>query len=284
LRSGKRTSAGELILPRMMRMASVNPQDFRWEKLWPPVFAENFNEIRARLEILPPASLRPRRLGESLFVCPIQGLENVRFDSRSGHLQADLIDAHNTTALLQLPYASRGSMGFEQLCSSLQRDDVSLCYLSANATVRKDRLVLKPLAAVFEEASAETEKAKRFAVLPAVGSTTIDEIESEKDTSDTATSESEPALEKTPFSHFLDRWHRQMSEEMLLGIERISAAHIQEWTELSEHAEKVGLIQLASLIKQFAVEVGQKETDRNWSTEAAVEIFLRMCIACQLSE
>ena len=78
----------------------------------PGMFGE---ELSALLESMPPAYLRPRRLTDTLHVCPIASVESVSFDSARERLTAVLRDAEGGEALLLHPFHTRRPAGLRGL-------------------------------------------------------------------------------------------------------------------------------------------------------------------------
>ena len=97
----------------------ANPQAYAWERLRAPVLAGGFAEVAARLAALPPAALRPRRLGEDLHVVAVAEVEASTFDPVEQATLARLRDADGGTAILFHPYRSSARTGTEALLSAL---------------------------------------------------------------------------------------------------------------------------------------------------------------------
>ena len=87
----------------------------------PPVLAEGFDELRARLGVLPPSSLRPRRVAEDFHVLAVAGFQESRFDASAHVVRATLVDAGGSLAELEHPYHSRGRDGVESLLARLAK-------------------------------------------------------------------------------------------------------------------------------------------------------------------
>jgi hypothetical protein len=113
--SGKRRPSGVLTLPRTAGNVSCNPQNFQWEQLKPPLAADSFAQVRARLELLPPSYLRPRSATENLYVVAIEKATDAVFDVARQRLLAQLVDREGEVAVLVHPFHSRGREGFDEL-------------------------------------------------------------------------------------------------------------------------------------------------------------------------
>lgn len=145
---GKRTAAGRLIIGRAR--AAVNPQNYSWEQLKAPLLAEDFDEIVSRLELLPPACFRPRRVGADFHVCPLAAVESARFDPSANAVTAILRDTAGNPALLWHPWSTRGRNGAETLLAELQSDARPL-FVAGHVKSSQAGLRIAPSALVFAE-------------------------------------------------------------------------------------------------------------------------------------
>lgn len=91
--------------------AQVSTQAYAWETLRAPVLVGDFAELRARLSLLPPRSLRPRRDGEDFHVLPIESNTAPVFDPATQIITATLRDTAGGTVRLRLPWTARGAAG-----------------------------------------------------------------------------------------------------------------------------------------------------------------------------
>lgn len=145
-KGGKRTAAGRLVIGRAR--AVVNPQNFAWEQLKAPLLAEDFEEIAARLELLPPPCFRPRRTGSDFHVCPVLAIEDARFDPRSNAVTATLVDAAGVRGRLWHPWCTRGQIGAEALLAAMQGNSRPL-FVAGHVHRANASLVIHPVAVVF---------------------------------------------------------------------------------------------------------------------------------------
>lgn len=99
----------------------MSPQAFEWEKLRAPVLVEDFTELRARLALLPPPVLRPRRMGEDFHVLPVAANSPAVFDPASQRMTSVLTDAGGARVQLALPWHSRGAAGMTALGADLRK-------------------------------------------------------------------------------------------------------------------------------------------------------------------
>src|SRR5262245_58744251 len=88
IQGAKRTPGHRVVVGR--GRAVVNPQAFAWEQLRVPTLADDFDELRARLAVLPPASLRPRRVAEDFHAVPVAAVRQFAYDSAAQAVRATL--------------------------------------------------------------------------------------------------------------------------------------------------------------------------------------------------
>jgi hypothetical protein len=81
---------------------SLNPQSFQWSQLHSPLLVEDFSELSAHLQLLPPADLRPRHLTENLYVLAIDKVTSVEFSP---------IEQSVTATLWEIPLSRSCSSG-----------------------------------------------------------------------------------------------------------------------------------------------------------------------------
>ncbi|MBS0659094.1 MAG: hypothetical protein JSR82_12705 [Verrucomicrobia bacterium] len=146
LQGGKRTAAGRLSIGRAR--SAVNLQSFEWNRLTAPVLAEDFGEVGARLQLLPPAPFRPRRAAVDFHVCPLAAVREAHFDPARNLVVAELADLGGATAWLEHPWSERGRGGAEALLRSL-RDDPPR-FISGWFSRRHGDLLVQPAAFVAE--------------------------------------------------------------------------------------------------------------------------------------
>ena len=151
LGSGKRTPTDELVLPRGRGKLAVNGQSFLWEKLMPPFAAESFEQIKQRLEQLPPDWLRPRRGAENLHAIRIESISNAFFDVRMQRLIAVITDIDGGLAKLVFPYHSQGHAGFEQFLEAAMAQGAEARFICGHVRLENRELVIVPISVVFEK-------------------------------------------------------------------------------------------------------------------------------------
>ena len=153
IQGAKRSPSCRLVIGR--GRAVVNPQAFAWEQLRAPVLAEDFAEIRARLGLLPPASLRPRRVAEDFHAVAIAAVEGFAFDPAAQVVRATLRDARGDLAALEHPYSSRGREGVDALLARLTSTAPdAFRFVAGPARLGASGLSISPTALVFQDGAA----------------------------------------------------------------------------------------------------------------------------------
>jgi hypothetical protein len=267
IRGAKRT-AGRQLLPGRAQ-ASVQPQSFVWERLRAPVLVEEFTELDARLSTLPPASLRPRRVGEDFHVCTVARVESAAFDSSSHTVRAVLQDTQGQRALLVHPYTSRGEAGTEALLAGLHRAPESLRFVSGPVRRTAVGLEIHPVCLVWEEGNT------RRALQPWV----------EQRPGEGEHPPGEPAdLSEDAGGEYLRLLQEALGELLVLGLQRSDPRMAQHWRELHHQGEAVGLARLAGRIARLAEALEQKAHTARWESRAAGEALLRVAALVRMAQ
>ena len=143
---GRRTASGRLVIGRAR--AVVNPQNYMWEQLKAPALVEDFDELSARLRLLPPASFRPRREAADFHICPLGGVDHATFDPTSNAIVAMLRDRSGLPAQLWHPWTTRGELGAEALLAGLT-SGLKPLFVAGLVRASGAMLVIRPTAVVF---------------------------------------------------------------------------------------------------------------------------------------
>ena len=99
LTKGGKRSPNYQFLPGRRQMA-INPQTFEWSKLRSPLLVEEFDVLQAHLQLLPPASVCPRRLTENFYVLAVDTVESVSFSAIEQETTAILSIANEMQLIL----------------------------------------------------------------------------------------------------------------------------------------------------------------------------------------
>ena len=210
--------------------ASAYPQNFAWESLPAPVHVEHFDEVRARLASLPPASLRPRRIGEDFHVAPVVKVSDAGFSVKDQAVTATLVDALGHTALLFHPYTNRNRAGTERLLHWLSTAPDKIEFVAGNMHIGAHGLIIKPTAVVFRK---EEDKESRFMIQP-----WVDKFEERADNSDRL-GNARPPLD--PIDIFRAELANALGELFLLGLNHVDAGIHRQWNRLYQYGLKLGL-------------------------------------------
>lgn len=277
IKGGKRTASCEF-LPRRAPVV-YSPQGYRWELLRPPLFAEDFDELRGRLEAQPPASLMPRRLGANLSVCAIDAVEGVHFDSAEQTLNAVLLDRAGQGARLRFPYFQRNAGGFERLAAYLinslpfregtgvgsdslpSREGTGVGrqpkFISGEFRVTPSGLEVDPVAIIFEKDGVR-EMVQPWIDAPSTSPTASLAADPPSTSPPTPTS---------PIAAVLDDVAEQLSTAFLVGLTRLDAAGSRPWRDIEARASGIGLSRLSTIAGRIAESIDAKRRTLEWSAE-----------------
>ncbi len=226
IHGGKRSPNGEF-LPGRAR-AALNPQNYQWEQLRPPVLAASFADLVEQQALRPHPCLRPRRLTEDLHVCPIAAVEKIAFNVREQCVEATLHDAQGQPAALLHPYFSRGQQGAEALLHHLRNS--RLLFVAGKARLGAPGLVIAPTALVFDRAG------ERWMLQPWVSEEVV------------AATEAQSAARETlgaPLRRHLAELLDLLGECVIVGRDRVAP---RLWADLRRQSQQLGLTEIPGLI------------------------------------
>jgi hypothetical protein len=264
---GRRTTDHHLVLGRVK--AAVNPQNFSWESLRPPVLGENFAEIRARLGVLPPATLRPRRVAEDFHVCAVSKVEMAAFRPDTQTVEAVVVDANGERALVRHPFLSRGSEGAERLLARLTSVSAGLRFVAGSMRLAGDVLLIEPVALVWDGAT-------RTVLQP-----WVDRLEDEPGS--TTLHRAEPAS-VGPLEEWNRALHTAVGLLLVTGLRRADADTQRTWLELAERAEQLGLARLGVPAARLATALSEKLASAHWQPRPAARVLLELVVLSRASQ
>lgn len=267
IRGGKRTTSFHLIPGRSE--VSVQPQAFAWESLRPPVLIEEFAELEARLNALPPASLRPRRVAEDFHVCLVAGAESVHFDAAAQTVQAVLRDSRGQRLFLAHPYSSRGQAGAEALLGRLSDKPDAVRFVSGPVHAGAEGLTIHPVCLVWQEG------AKRTALQPWI------ERRSDFPATDNALPASVPVVE--PLRDYLLNLQAGLGELLVLGLHRSDSLVARRWRDLQHLGEAIGAARLAERLAPLADTLEQKSHTLHWDERAAGRQLMQAAVLVRMA-
>ncbi len=233
IKKGKLRADHHLSLGRST--ASVYAQDYRWEDLRAPVYAESFAEVQSRLAKLPPASLRPRRLGENLHVVAVAEVRHARFASRDQAVRGLLCDNHDKSAELFHPYTTRNRYGTERLLHWLTHAGGRLRYVAGHFRLGASGLLVQPTALIFQKGD------RRTMVQP-----WVDDMDAHMESSDVSIEP--PSDAECPLEMFRSDLAARTGDAVLTGMDAAFAAGPREWDRLTSLAERLNLFSVAAAL------------------------------------
>jgi hypothetical protein len=262
---GKRATNHELVLGRAK--ATVNPQNFSWENLRPPALAESFSEIRERLHLLPPPSLRPRRVAEDFHVCPIARIEEAAFIPATQTIEAIVVDARGEHAFLRHPYTSRGSEGAERLLACLTATPSLVRFIAGPMRLTPNGLRIEPVAVVVEDKV-------RMVIQP-----WIDRNRDPRTEGTLSSVESQPPDHIEGFGQEMAACVREL---VIVGLRRADANTLRMWQNLEQHAEALGFARLATVIRPVLQGLVEKASSINWQWRPAGHALLECALLAKV--
>jgi hypothetical protein len=252
---------------------TVNPQDFSFEQLKPPLAAEDFSQIQARLRFLPPSYLRPRRSTENLQGVVLEGAEQVQFDVARQQLTAVLRDARQGTARLLHPFHSRAAAGFGSLASTLEKRAAQVRFVCGRVQATSQGLVVRPTLVIFDDGS------RRIGLNPWVAM----RAQNEPANGESAAAASLEMRESpSPVQQFLEELQQSLAELLLTGVARNAAAQ-QIVAERAEQSRRIGFVNLAAATDRLAGALAERSQKLNWSPAQAIGHFQQLCLMTRIA-
>lgn len=264
---GRRATDHHLVLGRAK--AAVSPQNFGWDSLRPPVLADGFAEVRARLAALPPAALRPRRVAEDFHVCAVTGVEAVGFRPDIQCVVAMVHDAKGGRAVLRHPYTSRGAEGAERLLARLTSAPDGIRFVAGPMRLTAEGVLIEPVAVVWEGST-------RVALQP-----WVDRL----DANQTA------APRETGAAQLLDpveEWTRELLNRVgalfVTGLRRADAGVSRQWQELDRRAGQLGLARFGAAVGAVSSGLAEKVASANWQPRPTAAALLKLAVLARAAQ
>lgn len=270
---GKRTPSFQFVLGRTS--ANLNPQSFDWEtKLRAPVLSESFGELSTRLAALPPPSLRPRRLTEDLYVCPVKRVEGAEFSEPDQEVRAVLVDAEDRYALLVHPYTDRGREGAEALLHALAHRSEAVRFVAGHFRQQGPGLVVSPVALILEEGKSRT-----------MLQPWIDRYEAAAGPSpQSEVDENDLPRAMEPWRHYLRHLLDALGELLLVGLRRADGQSVRTWSDLHRHGGGLGFVRFIEPVEQLAGALAEKERTLRWESAPAAAALLEAAVLTHLAQ
>ena len=266
LASGKRTPTDDLILPAGSGKVAVNAQEYLWEDLKPPFAAESFEQIRQRLEMLPPDWLRPRRCAENLHLIHIRRIGEVEFDNRMQRLVATIEDREGQLAKMMFPFHEQGRAGFEQFFEALATRGEEAKFVCGHLRLENRQLIIEPVSVVFEH------EGQRSMLVPwlkgaeaaGAGDQRMDANEFEAE---------------HPIDGFLDQLASQIADVLIVGWDRQDA---EQWHLLLENGRAIGFDKILKPLEQIVTELQNRRQRVNQNVVQGPKSLMELCIYLRL--
>ena len=269
VKGAKRSPGNRLVIGR--GRAVVNPQAFTWEQILPPVLADDFDELRARLAILPPASLRPRRVGEDFHVVSIAGVEAAGFDRRTQTVRATLQDAQGHLAELEHPSDARGSEGVDVLLDRLSSRPADLRFVAGRVRSGAMGLSIAPVALIFQRGP----DGPREIVQPW--------IDRQRDANVAAAVVGPTQRASDPIEEHLGQISIATADLLTIGLSRADARMATDWRELASFGHSIGFHRLSRSVQALADELDRKQHATRWDPRPAARLAIEMASFIRLA-
>ncbi|MEM7592702.1 MAG: hypothetical protein AAF383_14480 [Cyanobacteria bacterium P01_A01_bin.83] len=270
VKGGKRSPNYQFIPGRSQIV--INPQSFQWSQLRSPLLVEDFEVLKAHLELLPPAALRPRRLTESFHVLAIDRVESVEFSNAEQETTAILKDANNSSVILKFPYNSRAAAGTELLLSWLNNQQIK--FVAGQVYNTTSEMAITPVSLVRQE------DGTNYILQPWIAGS--------EETSSRQVNQFS-AVNFDPLQEYLQQLERVLSDFWLLGIARIDAKTIADWEKLGQLGRKLGLVYMTDkcdrVLEELHAESQRRREEESWEMNNGfiAGIILELTVLTQIS-
>jgi hypothetical protein len=272
VKGGRRLPSGEFVPGRASAVA--NPQAYRWESLRSPLLVDGFTELQAHLAARPIASLRPRRIADSLFVCPVARAEDVRFSAVEQAVEAALLDAEGGRARLIHPYTSRGQQGAERLLATLRQRPNEVRFVAGRARLLSAELQLEPVSLVLEAAEGREllqPWIDRWEEPGGPGATAAQGRGGAR----AAAAASAPSL---GVQRFVADVVAELGDLLLDGLDRVDVVTARAWRALASQGAALGFVRLVAPVDRLAATLSRRSELLDWDWQAAAAQVKELCM------
>ena len=273
LKSGQRTASGQLVLPRTASSLTLHPQSFQWEQLQPPFAVDDFSQLAARVESLPPACLRPRRSTDNLYAIAVHGADQVAFDSARQRLVARLRDSQGNFAELSHAFHSRCSEEFDSLAKALEQCGGQVRFVCGHIRASGQGLEVQPVSLVLDDGE------RRTGLFP-----WLKRSQSTYRRDDSCQSENAYEVDsdcESPVSEFLQRIDEQLGDLLITGLSRCDAG---TWNALAEYGQTLGFVSLIVPVTALADALSTRLNTLRWSAGEAFAAVQELCLLSRLAQ
>ncbi len=269
VKGGKRLPSARFVLGRAKM--SYTPQSFAWESLRAPVFAEDFNELTARLVAQPPAALRPRRLSDSIHVVAVSSVEHIHFDIPSQEIRAELGDQAGKLALLRFPYQHRAASGAEALLEALRMQGTQLRFVAGHTQLAAGTPLITPIALVLQEGL------QRRMLMPWIAAPTQQEAAPES-----AQAEQGGAAPDA-LQHYWNDILEGLSELLLSGAAQAGTREARRWQALEQHGRALGFERAIQPVVRLSTALQARSYSVHWDAQELISSMLELLCLTQFT-
>ncbi len=304
VKGGKRSPNHEFIFGRAA--VNINPQSYQWETLRPPALVEGFDEVVARLSTLPPAPLRPRRLAEDFFLCPIlhpfnssrtqdgeegavRGVEGARFVAHEQSIQALLRDPQGGTAQLHHPYTSRGAAGADALLTTLVTRGEEVVFVAGRMHLRGGELRVEPVSLVIESQGRRTllqpwidryPPAREASITTGADSDSLTAGLEREEEGEGVGFEEGSTVAPDPVGFCWNPLMEDIGELLLVGLDRVDDTLLRRWRTHLRDTEALGFVRLTLPLQRLTDGMAARQSTVHRDSTATYRALTE--IACGL--
>ena len=209
----------------------------------PHSWLKTSRSLQVHLSLLPPASLRPRRLTENFHVLAIAHVKAVEFSATEQAVTAILSDRYQNTALLYFPYANRAHVGTETLLSQLIQ--MPLCFVAGVVHLSAAQVIITPVSLVFQMGNSRT------LLQPWIHSPQSACNERTASPPGLPNIQFPTAAQPDPIRDYLEHLFEAIAELLIAGLDRVDSHTIQIWQNLYEEGKVLGFTTLLKPVLQL---------------------------------
>lgn len=241
----------DLRLKAARRALGLYEQDLKWETLPESILVASFEELKERLELLAPSSLRPRRVGENFFVVAVDRVRDVHFSARTQALHGRLVDAAGDEGELYHEYNWRARSGLEALQRALESDEETPRFIAGHVERVAGGFRVEPTAVILEGARG------RRMLQPWVDGAPREAAESKEEASPAPTGAEDPP----ELPRFLKDHRTAVGDGVVLGSEQALLRSSRQVLGLLARAEALGLGTFVVALRRWSVALERRDRD-----------------------
>jgi hypothetical protein len=276
IKAGKRTASHQLMLGRAP--LSPGPQTYEWEKLRAPLLAEDFAQLQAHLQVLPPACLRPRHLTDNFYVCPLAGAQAVHFSPVEQAVVAQIQDQAGQTGFLYHPYTNRGQVGSEAMLEMLTNQGEKLRFVAGTVRMSPDGPIFAPVALVFEQ------DGRRVMLQPWIEAAAAAKEKTSAAISGLAAVAKIVARPGDPIANYVRSVVVALADLYVTGLTRLDNSTLRLWQNLYEQGTTLGFVRFIQPLAHLIETLQEQEQRLAWDWQPSAQLLLDLSFLVSLGQ